>query len=117
MKSLGIEFGKAVQTDKQGDGAPEFPASADADAPRAAASSAAELKSNVFRMRRAGFDVGKHIVQKKEVDDVFEVLSISENGITAQKKLHGDLVGEEISIAWLQPPRRPCREQGGGRRR
>eukprot|EP00959_Pyramimonas_sp_CCMP1952_P046068 962300-Pyramimonas_sp.AAC.1 len=74
--------------------------------------SVAEMQSNAFRAKKAGFDVSKHITLKKGSDEVYMVVALSEMGLAAQHKLRGDLVGEKITAAWMQPPRRPW-EHGG----
>ena len=111
MRATGIEFKWCAGQQPEDDA----PAAASGSAPKPkgsslTANSVADMKSNVFRMKKFGFDVSKHICLKKGSDATYKVITVSEDGVTAQQKLHGAMVGAEVSMAWLQPPRRPGRQ-------
>ena len=109
MMATGIEFKWCSGQQPEDDA----PAAASGRAPAGSgltANSVADMKSNVFRMKKHGFDVSKHICRKKGSDDTYKVITISEEGVTAQQKLYGAMVGDDVSMAWLQPPRRPWRQ-------
>ena len=108
MRATGVEF-KWCAGQQPNDDDPAAAGAADAAAAGSctAPHSVADMKSNLFKLKKIGFDVSKHITLKKDADATYKVLAISEAGAKAKEKKHGDLVGEEISMARLQPPRHP----------
>ena len=102
MMAAGIQF-------SWGDGQHEdnAPAAASAaSASQVAATSAADMKSNVFRMKKEGFDISKHIALRKEATATYVVVALAEEAATVKEKLHGDLTGEELAMTGLRPARR-----------
>ena len=111
MMAAGIRF--SWGDGKQDDNAPmgmDAPAAARADtASQVVATSVAYMKSNVFRMKKAGFDISKYIALRRGATATYRVLALTEEAATVKETLCGDLIGDEVGMTGLRPPRRPLR--------
>jgi len=109
MMAAGIRF--SWGDGKQDDNAPmDAPAAARAaTASQVVATSVADMKSKVFRMKKAGFDISKYIALRKDATATYRVLALTEEAATVKETLYGDLIGDEVGMTGLRPPRRPLR--------